>query len=440
MKFFRLIFLLLAISTAKPSLAEEVDITRLGGALTSDLSPKVALELPAPNIRPELFNFHLNGHTVFHSSFEFPNSEGKILLGPNFNHNACGGCHVRDGRGPIEFARKTTSGSPMLIKVSLRGLNPDGSPRDVPGVGEQLQDHTVNGKNKFNIRLQWKEIKGTYPDGKKYKLRKPQISFSVPGISRDSIVHSTRMSPPVVGMGLLEAVSDSTIIQMSDPLDRDGDGISGRVSVIINRENNTRAIGRFGFRASHPTVKQQSAAAFFNDMGMTNEIFTDSSKSMEVSPEQMALAVFYQQAAGVTPARNQNDPNVIWGKRHFQKVGCDSCHKMTLVTGDAGIPETANQVIHPFTDLLLHDMGPGLADRRAEFSASGREWRTSPLWGIGLHHLIAKHRPGYLHDGRARSLEEAILWHGGEAKRARDKFTKLKEFERKQLLEFLRSL
>ena len=442
MRNFLLSFLLIGLTVARTSVAQDVDITRLGGDLTSDNSPKVALELPAPNIRPELFNFHLNGHTVFHQSFEFPDEQGRIPLGPVFNHNSCGGCHVKDGRGPIEFSRKTTSGgSAMLIKVSLRGLQENGQPRDVPGVGEQLRDHTIDGKNKFNIRLRWKDQHGTYPDGKKYKLRSPILTFTIPGFkNRDSIVHSLRMSPPTVGMGLLEAVSDSTIIDMSDPLDRNHDGISGRISFVINKETNGTAIGRFGFRASNPTIKQQSGAAFFNDMGMTNELFSNSTEPQEVSAEQMALVVFYQQAAGIPPARNQDNPSVILGKRAFQKIGCDGCHKMTLVTGNSGVPETANQTIHPFTDLLLHDMGPGLADRRPEFSASGREWKTSPLWGIGLHHLLSKSRPGYMHDGRARTIEEAILWHGGEAKKSRDRFMKLREYERKQLLDFLRSL
>lgn len=417
------------------------DITRLGGDLTSDLPPSAALELPAPNIQgSERISQHLLSHADFHGSFELVRKEGKRVLGPDFNHNSCGGCHVKDGRGPLGFS-KGIQGSAMLVKVALQGLLADRSPKPVPGVGEQLRDHTINGKIKFNISLKWSEEKGRYPDGSAYTLRRPRLSFDIPQIDEKTVVSSLRMTPPVIGMGLLEAVPAESIEAMSDPRDVDRDGISGRVNYVLDKELGVKAIGRFGYRATHPTIKQQSAAAFFNDMGVTNEVFSDKKKSLEVDRELMARIVFYQQAAGVTPARMQDDADVIEGKRLFQQINCQGCHKLTLRTADSNIPELVNQEFHPFTDLLLHDMGADLSDKRKEFSASGREWRTTPLWGLGLVRDLLPHgHIGFLHDGRARSIEEAILWHGGEARRSRQAFKKLSASQRAQLLKFLQSL
>ena len=440
MRFF-LIILAAALSLAPNSRAQ--DLSDLGGDLTNDIPANFAITLPAPNISSdELYTFNLEGFVVFNHLFDQEKRNDKFILGPNFNHNACGSCHVGDGKGRVAISQ-TSPGSAMLVKVALRGLNDDGSPRNVPGVGEQLQDHTKRGGHRFNINLSWLPVRGSYPDGTRYKLRKPNLTFEIPGYTGKKagrIVHSLRMTPPVFGMGLLEAVPDETIEAMADPDDLDQDGISGRVSLVPDRETNTIKIGRFGFRASNTTVKQQSAAAFFNDMGMTNELFTDETGSQEVSDEEMAKVVFYQQAVGVPKAKDQSDPDVIAGKELFQTVGCDDCHKMTLTTGVTSVVETNNQEFHPFTDLLLHDMGRGLSDKRAEFSASGREWRTTPLWALGFLEDLNRLDQRYLHDGRARTVEEAILWHGGEAKASRDAFKALELNQRLQLLRFLRSI
>jgi CxxC motif-containing protein (DUF1111 family) len=271
-------------------------------------------------------------------------------------------------------------------------------------------------------------------------LRSPLLTFKIPGIDTRKVRVSLRMTPPIIGVGLLEAVTDETIIAMSDPNDLDGDGISGRVSYVHDRASNTTVIGRFGFRASNPNIRQQSAAAFFFDMGMTNELFQDSKQQQEVSTETLDLVEFYQQAAGVIPARDQANPDVIAGKQLFQQLNCSGCHKMTLQSGDGPVQETAHQTFHPFTDLLLHDMGPELADTRPEFSASNREWRTTPLWGLGLAGIVSTNKPGFLHDGRGRTVEEAILWHGGEAATSRDQFKALSATERQQVIRFLQSL
>lgn len=424
---------------AQPCAAQ--DLTNLGGDLTDPTLPLwTVLELPAPNIRSrDAYEYHLGGHQLFHGSFESTLLNGKPVIGPFFNHSSCGGCHIKDGRGPISFSRGL-SFSAMLVKVSRPGLGENGAPTNVPGLPEQLQDHTITGRTRFNISLRWEKVRGKYGDGTPYVLRKPLLTFDLPQAKGKKVVTSLRMTPPVIGMGLLEAVPDATIIAMSDPNDLNQDGISGRVSYVPNRQSNTTAVGRFGFRASHPTIRQQSAAAFFNDMGMTNELFSSPDQQQEVSSADMDQVVFYQQAAGVMSARNQDDPDIMAGKELFKQMNCQGCHVMTLQTGASDVVEVANQEFHPFTDLLLHDMGRDLSDKRPEFEASGREWRTTPLWGLGLHEHLSTHNPGYLHDGRARTITEAILWHGGEAAASRRAFKALTKAEREQLIAFLMSL
>lgn len=416
------------------------DITRLGGDLSSDSPISIALQLPAPNMSSqERFNQHLDGHSQFHGTFTLRTMHGKSVLGPRFNHNSCGGCHVNDGRGSISFSH-TAKGSAMLVKVSRKGLNKDGSARNLPGIGEQLQDHTTKGDTRFNIKLKWKNKKHSYPDGQKYTLRRPVLSFEIPGFDKKKILTSLRMTPPTIGMGLLESVPAQDILAMADPDDTNQDGISGKINYVIDHESKSYQIGRFGFKATHPTVRQQTAAALFNDMGVRNEIFTGSGNSTEIDSADFAKLVFYQQAAGVVPARDQSDADVMAGKELFKQTGCDSCHVMTLRTLEGVVSEVSGQEFHPFTDLLLHDMGPELADKRSEFSASGSEWRTTPLWGLGLHKFLSSKAPGFLHDGRARSVEEAILWHGGEGANARAAFKNLTGAQRAQLLRFLDSL
>jgi CxxC motif-containing protein (DUF1111 family) len=317
----------------------------------------------------------------------------------------------------------------MVVKVSLPGLRPDRSPRNVPGVGEQLLDHSVQGKRNAEIHLSWIEVNGLYPDGSSYKLRKPKLAYTIDGLSTRKLVSSLRMTPAIIGPGLIEAIPDSEILKKSDPLDLDGDGISGHPNYVLNAVTGKYAIGRFGFKASHPTAEQQISAALVHDMGIANPLFPNDinpSDPLEISPEDLTRLVLYQKLAGVPKASNQEDANVISGKFLFQKIGCNKCHTMTQVTATYEDPELSNQVFHPFTDLLLHDMGPDLADKRAEFSAKGFEWRTTPLWGLGFSRKLAKNR--------------AILWHGGESAKSRKRFKKLSKAERSDLLEFLDSL
>ncbi|MCB0331523.1 MAG: hypothetical protein KDD70_17750 [Bdellovibrionales bacterium] len=199
-------------------------------------------------------------------------------------------------------------------------------------------------------------------------------------------------------------------------------------------------LGRFGFRASQPSVRHQSAGAAAGEMGLTTSLFNSTNEAPEISDEELEKLALYQMLAGVPIARDQTDPSVQYGKQLFQLAGCHNCHRFNIQTSNTVYPELNDQLIHPFTDLLLHDMGEGLADSRPEFSASGAEWRTTPLWGIGFLGTISPVRQHYLHDGRAKSLEEAILWHGGEAESSRNKFVDFSKLERASLISFLESL
>jgi CxxC motif-containing protein (DUF1111 family) len=415
------------------------DITNLGGDLTSTLPGRSAIQVNAPNVVDEDRRLlQLSGFSVFHGLFS--KNDG---LGPRFLSDSCGGCHVNNGRGPLRFSSSKLVGTTMVLKASLPGLNSNGSPRDIPGIGQQIQDHSVGGTSGESVSLIWRDMPvGTYPDGTRYKLRRPDLRVRLNNvrISTRNLRFSLRMTPPVIGPGLLEAVPESEIEALADPTDANHDGISGRPNYVINARTTAIAIGRFGFRASNPTVEQQSCGALMNDMGVSNPLFHDPALIPELNEENLNKLAVYQRIAGVPIARNQDNPRVISGKALFQQIGCNACHQVTLTTATFTDPELSNQTFHPFTDLLLHNMGPELADKRAEFSAKGSEWKTTPLWGLGFTKTLSTVRAFFIHDGRARSVEEAILWHGGESAPSRKKFKNLTKTERGDVLRFLDSL
>jgi len=287
-------------------------------------------------------------------------------------------------------------------------------------------------------------------------MRKPQVQLSelAYGELHPDNRMSLRIAPPMIGLGLLEAIPEQALLANADPDDRDGDGISGRANRVFDQLSRETVIGRFGWKAGQPSLNQQNADAFFNDMGLSTRLFSGSScterqvecRAMpdggepEVSDAILAQVLFYTRNLGVPARRNVDDPQVLAGKTLFHRAGCQSCHIPQFTTAaDAAEPELANQPIRPYTDLLLHDMGEGLADHRPEFEASGREWRPPPLWGIGLTQTVSGHSQ-FLHDGRARNLLEAILWHGGEAEAARQKVLGFDREQREALLSFLESL
>jgi len=414
-----------------PQIACAQDFTLLGGDLTSDLKGRNSIQLPAPNIsKDERRLRQISGFDVFHNLF----SEKKGL-GPQFNNRSCGSCHVNNGRGPVGFSDETAFGNAMVVRVSLKGKDKDGSPKDVPGIGEELLEQTLKNNSRFEILLSWKNLNRKYPDGTKYTLRSPILKFRLN--TRSKVFHTLLMTPPLIGVGLLDAVSEDTILQASDPLDLNRDGISGRPNLVPDKRKEGKSIGRFGFKASEPSLEQQSAAALFRDIGISNSLFNKG--PVEISDDELDRLLVYQAIAGVPKARDQVSPEVQQGYSLFLKSGCQSCHLPTLTTTNTK-DERANQVIHPFTDLLLHDMGQGLASLRGEYDATGSEWKTAPLWGVGYGRQISRVEQRFLHDGRARTLEEAIVWHDGEARGARRKFMQLSAEDRARLIRFLDSL
>ncbi len=432
-------------AAASPLLAcgdDEVDVEyRAGGDTTVDTRTSTAYSFPAANLSEEELDRHLDGDLAFDSTFVTGGAPVNNGLGPLYNNSSCGRCHGRDGRGLALIGVGSTSQS--LVRVSL----PDGDPEvpggavPVPGLGTQVQNHAVYGLDpEARIVVEWTEETGAYGDGAEYSLRRPQVTLErADGEPLEAgTMTSLRQPPPVFGLGLLEAIEAETLEAWEDPDDLDGDGISGRVNRVWDVRTGAAEVGRFGHKANQPNLIQQVAAAYFNDMGVTNPVFPAEDSSQDIGIDTVDLAAFYTQTLAV-PAPARNTPGADGGQLLFRRFGCAGCHVTQVETGDHELALLAFQAIQPYTDLLVHDMGEGLADGRPDFLAGEREWRTAPLWGLGLVQTVQP-GSGYLHDGRARTIAEAVLWHGGEAEAAREQFRTASEADRTALLAFLGSL
>jgi CxxC motif-containing protein (DUF1111 family) len=427
-----------------------------GGATTVFDTSRSAYSFSARNLTFDERSRFLVGNNFFGDNWVIAPSSTSARdgLGPLFNAISCGSCHLFDGRGaPPEGDDEMVS---MLVRLSVPGESEHGGPRPEPTYGGQLQPRAIPGVSpEAATRITWEEIPGAYADGEPYVLRRPQVALRELGYGpmASDVMTSARVAPPVYGLGLLEAVPDEALLALADPEDADGDGISGRVNHVWDHALAREAIGRFGWKASEPTVAQQIAGALLGDMGLTTALFPTHScteaetacrdapdgGAPEVTDEVMGFLVFYGRTLAVPARRDVGDPEVLRGRALFHAAGCASCHRPVLETGAHEVAALADQRIRPFTDLLLHDMGDGLADGRPDFEASGTEWRTPPLWGIGLLETVNRHQL-LLHDGRARGLAEAILWHGGEAEAARESFRSMSRDERDALIRFLESL
>jgi CxxC motif-containing protein (DUF1111 family) len=263
---------------------------------------------------------------------------------------------------------------------------------------------------------------------------------------------SPRLAPATIGLGLLEAVPAERLLELSDPDDRDGDGVSGRPNRVWDRAHAELTLGRFGWKAEQPSLRQQIAAALAADLGITSRLYpladcsgvqvecSAGAGEPELAERVLDRLETYVQLLAVPERRHGEDPGVQRGGVRFRELGCAACHVPShLTAATAALPELASQSIWPYTDLLLHDLGPELADGRPSFDAEGAEWRTPPLWGLGLSREVSGHER-LLHDGRADGVAEAILWHGGEAAAARDAFEQLSRAERQELIAFIESL
>ncbi|MGC4069216.1 MAG: di-heme oxidoredictase family protein [Polyangiaceae bacterium] len=412
-----------------------------GGDTTTVVRSPGSFEAAAPNLTEAEKLKHFAGDADFEAIFSPPPSTVHVGLGAQFNHDSCASCHIRNGRG---FPRvdATAAGSTLLVRVSVSGRDPlTGGAVPYDTYGDQLQDHAIPGERpEASITLTWEEKKGAYGDGTEYVLRKPKFDILLADGTPlpSNVMTSPRIAPPVFGLGLLEAVSDETLEALEDPKDDDGDGISGRVNRAWDIEKRARKIGRFGWKANTTDFLHQSAGAYAADMGVTNRLHPAEDGTADLSDDVLESTAFYTETLAV-PIRASLTPTAEEGGRAFADFGCAGCHRPTLHTGQHAIAALSNQTIAPYTDLLVHDLGDDLADGRPDYDASGREWRTTPLWGIGLAEA-ALGEGAYLHDGRARSIEEAILWHGGEAETARVHFVEASRATRKALLEFLSAL
>jgi CxxC motif-containing protein (DUF1111 family) len=372
-------------------------------------------------------------------------------LGPIFNNVSCTSCHINDGRGKPPAGTEQISS--LLIRVSIPGADDHGGPNPVPGFGVQLQQRNIYGKTaEAQVMITYTEKAYTFGDGEPYSLRFPRYELQNPYIPLPAdLLMSPRIAPPVFGLGLLQAVPESDILALADPDDQNDDGISGKPNYVWNVAEQTKTLGRFGWKASNPTVLQQSAGAYNEDMGITSYMFRNESSwnqpqydglidETEVSDSILHSVEFYVRTLAVPSRRGADNAVVLAGKKIFMEAKCAACHVPKFRTAtDVAFKEVSNQVIFPYTDLLLHDMGDGLADNRPDFDANGREWRTSPLWGIGLTRIVNGHQ-NFLHDGRARTLMEAIMWHGGEAEQAKDYVSSLAGTDRDALIKFIESL
>ncbi len=431
----------------------EVAIPLAGGDTTTFIHSSQAYEQPSANLTQEHLDKHILGDGAFEAVFVTAPANVHPGLGPYFNNASCVGCHIGNGRGLPQkgqlLVRVSGEAAPAMEALRdgsgyhLEDVAPGEQVFAVPGLGTQIQDQAVYGVTpEATVDIQWQEQTGEYADGSLYSLRvpNPRITRIKGSPLADTMTTSLRIPPPVFGLGLLEAVPEAEILAFADPEDHDTDGISGRPNWVWDVQAKAPALGRFGLKANQPHLLQQTAAAYVNDMGVTNPLFPENDGSHDIDLETLDLATFYVQTLAVPARRLLQDSVVQQGEALFDQAQCAACHIPTLSTAThPTIPELSNQTIHPYTDLLLHDMGPGLADHRADFEATGQEWRTSALWGIGATQTVLPYAK-YLHDGRARTLEEAILWHGGEAKSAQQSFENMTQSDRRALIRFLRTL
>jgi CxxC motif-containing protein (DUF1111 family) len=356
-------------------------------------------------------------------------------LGPKFSNRSCVACHVNNGR-----ALPPSIGAPMLQSVVRVGSDASGTPD--PVLGSVLQPQITNGTPEDTVTISsYTTINGQYGDGTTYTLQKPNYTFG----SYTPAFYSVRLAPQLVGMGLLEAVSEITVTGLANADNSGTNGIAGRIQSVLDPQTGQQRLGRFGYKGGKARISHQIAAALNTDMGVTTSIYPTldgdtTNGPVELNDSDLTNWTRYISSLGVNARRSLTDAQALQGEQLFASANCVQCHTPTLQTSPYHpIAELRNQTIHPYTDLLLHDMGPGLADNMGEGKATGSQWRTSPLWSIGLTAGISGGE-AYLHDGRARSLEEAILWHDGEGAAAKEAFRTMSASDRAALIAFLKSL
>jgi len=443
------------------------------GPWTSAVFGAAAYSVPIPMLTKKQGKRFASGKEQFSEMWVLaPDPSGVWGLGPTFNEDRCAHCHAANGRSAAVADGGDAVRGP-LVRLSLAGNGEHGEPLPHPVYGDQLQNRGIEGRvpPEGRVVVNYHEREVELADGEHVKLRVPEIEFRDLqfGNIDDATMKSLRVAPQLVGLGLLEGIPEETILGFVQQ--QAARGISGRPNYVWDTENERRTLGRFGWKANQPSVRQQIAAAFMGDIGATSYMFqsencpaaqlkcldTPSAASCggqggcegftfrpEVNPSRLKNITLYLRTLSVPARRNALDPVVKHGERLFAKAQCSSCHIPEVRVGsEAEIPSevasAAGILIRPYTDLLVHDMGDDLADGRPDFEASGNEWRTPPLWGIGLLPDVSGHSD-LLHDGRARDVSEAILWHGGEAEPAREAFRTMSAADRTALVKFVESL
>jgi len=445
------------------------DMNRPGGEMTHKRISTRSFIYPGQGVsRKQQLDFW-TGFSFFRDPWVIAPSSTKDRdgLGPLFNARSCIACHTAGSRGEMSEPGKSL---PTALVIRL-GLADDGAKADAMSehaYGGQIQPRAIRfnqgklpekPKGEAWLDLSYQPLTGTYPDGESYELQRPSYRLTdlAYGDMPARIKPSPRLAPNVFGAGLLDAISEEALLAQEDADDSDKDGISAKYNRVMDIRTGEQKPGRFGFKAKHPTLSQQVAAAFRDDIGITSRLFPEESctpsqqsclqsaklsehTAEEIPDKLLSLVVTFNSLLGVPPMRNQGSERVAKGRSLFNQAGCHQCHTPSYTTAsDYADASLANQTIWPYTDLALHDMGSELADGVIEGSANGREWRTAPLWGIGLQQKITGQQR-FLHDGRARTIEEAILWHGGEANAAREKFKQLSKEQRQSLIFFVNSI
>lgn len=442
---------------SRVSTSELLD-ARSGGATTICEVNRNAFSHPAANLDIARRSEFFIGNAFFNTAWIVApaTASARDGLGPLFNARSCDQCHNNDGRGAPP---SSPDERPVALVIQFASPTPgtNNGPGTDPRYGSNLNPFAIGDiPPERTVLIEHREIHGRFANGEPYTRLEPIYRFEelAYGELDPNTKFSPRVAPAVFGVGLLESIPEAQILERADPQDVDSDGISGRPNRVWDHIARRTVLSRLGWKANQPDIAHQTAGAFSQELGMTTTLRPEPNctnvqlacleapdgGSPEISDEIFAHIVTYQRMLAVPARRTLDDPQVRRGARLFVTSRCAGCHRPTFTTGEVpDAPWLSNQVIHPFTDLLLHDMGPELADGRADFEASGSEWRTPPLWGMGLQQVVNGHTR-YLHDGRARNASEAILWHGGEAEASREAYRRMPKVEREALLAFLASL
>lgn len=453
-------------ATGNSNLLDPAALT--AGPLTTAETGANAFAIPYAGLNKEQSRVFADGLLQFNEEWVLAPARGVWGLGPTFNEDRCIQCHVNNGRGVAPEAGQAAERG-TLVRLSVSGKTKEGGPLPHPHYGEQLQNRGIEGRVPAEGKavFQYEEKTMVFADGETIALRKPRVEFrdlQFGDIGAETML-SVRVAQQMVGLGLLEAVPESALLEIARS--QVNTGFAGRPNYVWDVEADKKVLGRFGWKANQPSLRQQTAAAFHGDIGATTYLFTEENCPAvqtlcvelpsaskcggqggctgnmfrpEVVPSRLTNITFYLQTLSVPARRNTSEPAFKRGEALFEAAQCSACHVPELRTGaKTFVPVADNLAFRPYTDLLLHDMGEELADHRPDFDASGREWRTAPLWGIGLIETV-NGKATLLHDGRARNITEAILWHGGQAEPAREIFRNMPKPDREALVVFVSSL